>query len=67
MIKTENECVDCSLPCMYDGCQYYQVTRYYCDDCGTEDVLYDWDNQQLCIDCIKKRLTIVEGSEVYDY
>jgi hypothetical protein len=65
VVKTENECCDCGLPCIYEGCQHYQVTRYYCDVCGCEDVLYEWDDQQLCIDCIKQRLNMVEGSDVY--
>lgn len=65
MIRTENECVDCGLPCTYQSCPYWAVTRCYCDECGTEqDVLYWWDGQQLCLDCIEAQL---ERVEIYDY
>ena len=61
MIYTENECVDCGLPCIYESCPYWAVTRCYCDCCGDEcDVLYWWDGQQLCLDCIEERLERVE-------
>ena len=36
MIKTENECVDCGLPCLGKSCPYTHVTRIYCDRCGKE-------------------------------
>lgn len=38
MKNVESECVDCGLPCLGSGCRYYRVTRYYCDDCGDEDI-----------------------------
>ena len=60
MIKIENECVDCGLPCLYETCPYYAVVRFYCDECGYEEELYWFDDEQLCIDCIKKRLERVE-------
>lgn len=61
MIITENECVDCGLPCMYESCIYWAVTRLYCDECDNEEsVLYWWDDQQLCLDCIEARLEMVE-------
>ena len=64
MIITENECVDCGLPCIYEACPYWAVTRLYCDDCGNEeDVLYWWDNQQLCLGCVEARLERVEYDE----
>ena len=63
MKKTENECVDCGLPCKYDLCPYYRVTRHYCDKCENEDVLYEWDDAELCIDCIKEELKLIEGSD----
>ena len=62
MIKVENECVDCGLPCIGSSCPYMNVTRYYCDDCEDETTLYEYDDQELCADCILKRLPIVEGS-----
>ena len=64
----DSDCVGCDLPCIYEACPYYKVTRYKCDDCGDKDiVLYEYDGLELCIDCVKKQLTTVEGSEVYDY
>lgn len=61
MIITENECVDCGLPCIYESCPYWAVTRFYCDECGEEmDVLYYFDWQELCLDCIEARLERVE-------
>ena len=59
----ENECVDCGLPCLYEACKYYSVTRFYCDECEDEATLYEYDGEDLCLECIAKRLTIVEGSQ----
>lgn len=55
MIKYENDCVDCGLPC-FDTCKYKNVPHYYCDCCGEEVKLYEFDGEQLCIDCIIERL-----------
>lgn len=64
MIVTENECCDCGLPCLYESCPYWAVTRLYCDDCGNEEHrLYWWDNRQLCLDCIEALLERVEYDE----
>lgn len=64
MIITENECVDCGLPCIYESCPYWAVTRLYCDECyNEEETLYWWDNQQLCLGCIEARLERVEYDE----
>lgn len=53
MIKYENDCVDCGLPC-FDTCKYKNVPHYYCDCCGEEtDELYIYDDgRQLCADCL---------------
>ena len=65
MVETENECCDCGLPCTYQACPYWAVTRCYCDKCGEEqDVLYWWDRQQLCLDCIEEQL---ERVDINDY
>lgn len=55
MIQYENECVDCGLPCLGDSCPYRNVPHYYCDDCGDEEELYWYDDEQLCASCILKR------------
>jgi len=59
MVEYENECVDCGLPCYGDACPYRHVPRYYCDECGDEENLYEFDGQELCIKCIENRLTKV--------
>lgn len=57
MIKYENQCVDCGLPCMGNDCKYRHVPVYICDCCGDEAVdLYMYDDEELCIDCIISRL-----------
>ena len=64
----DSDCVNCDLPCIYHACPHYEVTRYVCDSCKEEDVaLYEFDGQELCIECIKKQLVIVDGSDAYDY
>ena len=60
MIKIENECVNCGLPCIFSACPYYKVVRFYCDECNDEAELYFFDDEELCLDCIEKRLERVE-------
>lgn len=62
MFVIEHECVDCGMPCSYGWCKYYGVKRYYCDDCKEEDKLYEFEGDELCADCVLKRLPKVEGS-----
>lgn len=51
------------MGCIYEACPYYEVVRYYCDECGSEEDLYYWDGAQLCIDCILKYLERVEYND----
>lgn len=55
MIKYENECVSCGLPCI-NGCRYKRVTHYYCDECDSEvdsiDNLYKFAGMQICKECV---------------
>lgn len=65
MIKFENECVMCppEMGCLRDSCPNMHVPHFYCDDCGDEvrpGELFEFDGEELCIDCIKKRLDVVE-------
>ena len=62
MKKVFNECVDCpkEMGCMGAACPHRNVTRFYCDKCGDETQLYYYNGQELCIDCIEKRLEKVE-------
>lgn len=59
MIQYEDECVGCGFPCIGEGCHYKNVPHFYCDECGTEDEIYEFEDEQLCIDCIRARLTPV--------
>lgn len=64
MIMIENECVDCGLPCMRESCPYYKVVRFYCDCCHDEvEDLYWFDGEELCIDCVAKRLEKIEYND----
>lgn len=56
MKRVENDCVGCELPCLGYSCPYRNVIHFYCDDCGDEKQLYEFDGEELCIDCIEKRL-----------
>jgi hypothetical protein len=58
MIVIENHCVDCpkEMGCLGDSCPYMNVPHYYCDKCKEEEKLYHYDGEQLCINCIEKRL-----------
>ena len=48
MVKYENECVCCGLPCLGSSCPYTNVKHLYCDECGS-DVDELWDG--LCEEC----------------
>lgn len=58
MIKYENDCVGCpdGVPCLGSSCPNKNVPHYYCDDCGNEDDLYEFDGEQLCAECVLARL-----------
>lgn len=66
MRRTESECVMCDLPCIQNACPNYEVTRYYCDKCNDETTLYEYDGLELCIDCIRKELPVVDGSDIFE-
>ena len=55
MIKFENDCVDCGLPCLGNTCPLRKVPHFYCDDCGNEDILYHYKDRQLCEFCLLSR------------
>lgn len=65
MMVIENHCVGCptEMGCLGKSCPYQDVEVFYCDDCGEEDVLYEFEDEQLCINCILNRLNKVEGSD----
>lgn len=57
-----NECVGCQLPCIYSSCPYYDVVRFYCDECGDEITLYDTEYGELCESCLLKKFPVIEDS-----
>ena len=60
MKKVTNECVQCGLPCLGSTCPNRHVVRYYCDKCGSEETLYHYDGEELCLDCIIESLDLEE-------
>ena len=65
MKRIENDCCDCatgSYPCLGNSCPKRNAEHYYCDKCGDEAKLYEFEGSELCIDCIEKSLTVVGGS-----
>lgn len=65
MIKYENECCDCATPaypCIGELCPHRRVPHYYCDECKEEhEAVYEYEDEELCIECIEKRLEKVKG------
>lgn len=62
-IRYENECVGCppDMGCLGVACSNRRVPHLYCDKCKQEvDDLYDYDDKQICLDCIVKQLKKIE-------
>ena len=58
MIRKENHCVDCGLPCLGSVCPHRNVIVYYCDLCGDEisdEDVYEDCGEDLCESCLKER------------
>lgn len=62
MVNYEDGCVDCGKPCLGSFCPHRREPHYYCDECGCEDELYEFEGEELCADCILGRLQKVDGS-----
>ena len=60
MVKYEDECLHCDTVCIGDGCHNRMVPHCYCDRCGDEEKLYEFDGRQLCKDCVIDLLDEVE-------
>jgi hypothetical protein len=54
-VKVDN-CVDCGKPCMLFCPHRDDSYEFYCDECGDEGKLYEWEGRELCISCIEKEL-----------
>lgn len=66
MKVTENECVGCTdlgLPCLGSSCSNRNVVRYYCDECGSEETLYNYEGYELCELCIIKKYKVIAETE----
>lgn len=61
-IVYEDRCVECppELGCRGEFCPNKHCAIYICDSCDSEADLYEFEGEQLCIDCIKDRLEKVE-------
>ena len=62
-IRCEDECVGCptEMGCMGSACPNRNVPHLYCDRCKEEaDTLYEYEGEQVCIDCILESLNKVE-------
>lgn len=51
------------MGCLHSACKYKNVPHYYCDICGDETTLYDYDGEQLCENCLLENFQVVKGSE----
>lgn len=66
MKRYESDCVGCTdvgLRCLHTSCPNYRVLHFYCDECGEEAKIYHYDGEELCIECIERRLEAVEGCD----
>lgn len=65
MKRIENDCINCpsEMGCIGDVCPNKNVTRFYCDECKEEELLYYYDGEELCQECLLKRFDKVDGSD----
>lgn len=63
MKRIEDECVDCPMGCIGDACPNKNVVRFYCDNCGEEEMLYIYDGEELCQECLLEKFDKVDGSD----
>lgn len=64
MRRVEDECVGCppERGCLGSSCPNRNVVRLYCDECDDEaDLLYEYDGQELCLDCLLKNFNKIYG------
>lgn len=50
-----DECVNCGLPCLGNGCPYHKVEHHRCDFCGRSDEQVEMtvftEYEDICEDC----------------
>lgn len=62
MIRYENDCCDCAVPgypCLGNSCELRHFPHYYCDSCGDETELYDFEGKELCANCVLSKFEVV--------
>lgn len=59
MTKIENDCVDCGRPCLGNSCPHVNVPHHYCDECGDEAPLYDYEGKELCAECLLRNFEVL--------
>lgn len=68
MIRVENQCVSCGLPCMGETCKYRNIPEIICDKCGDECYeAYEVNGEQLCESCLLSTFPkiVPENAEEY--
>lgn len=62
LVRFENQCVNCGLPCEGIDCKYSNVKVLECDECKCEcDKLYiGISERELCGECALKELEVIE-------
>jgi len=66
MVRLEDDCVGCQLPCLGSACPYKNVLHFYCDVCENEveeGELWDVDGTHMCEDCLKDNFLKVTADD----
>ena len=65
MIKYEDQCCDCDMPCV--GCRRKKTPVLMCDDCGDDELelWYGADGKMYCKYCICRHLdkVVIEDAD----
>ena len=75
MVRFEDECVGCptEMGCLGGACKYTDVPHLICDICESETILYHFNDQHLCAECVLDQLdevtmeeALTREGEIYD-
>jgi hypothetical protein len=69
MIRVEDDCVGCQLPCIGSACPYKNALHFYCDVCEEEvedNMLWKVDGKQVCEYCLKAHFPMVDSTDYPD-